>query len=434
MWTYWIVTLVFLGGLRGLVAEVIWEAPAQELFAGNAAVGSDGTFYVFGGGGIQAIDPETQSAIWTKKFSGRVAAGWEPMRVFESESLLVVSLSSDHLGIDVASGDTRWTVQGWASRTAFLLREGLLYQGRRRSISVLDPTTGKAVDSIPLEEEVTFMVLGTDGMLYVVVNEESLVKINPDTKETLWSLDRERRDLRDLALGDHDTVYLASLSGVLAVDSLSGEMRWEADIEEGVTNVVIGGDHVIYASGANSVTALDHESGDIRWQRQGDSSPAVVSDHGLLYVWLDGWTALELGSGEEVWHHSDREAFFKTGPLLGPSGRLYLWDRSGLIVRQTEGSVANSVWPARFGNSANTGMSLAIMERIRVPTLQWDTSQSDAIQLRAAAESNLRYWLESSQDLSVWETLTELEISNNELRHRPTPQLSRSTYFRVRVE
>lgn len=185
-----------------------------------------------------------------------------------------------------------------------------------------------------------------DGTVYVGDWTSHVRALDAATGEERWAHDLESRYVGGSVVVDDDHVYVGTFDArIVALDRATGEPVWETDLDPNPKAVVFGSPVVadgLVVTGVGSfevfvpsdpptfrgtVVALDAATGAEAWRFQvtdeaaGEgagvsvwSSPAVDRERGVLYIGTgqayslpaparsDSLVALDLATGEEVWH------------------------------------------------------------------------------------------------------------------------------------
>jgi polyvinyl alcohol dehydrogenase (cytochrome) len=186
-----------------------------------------------------------------------------------------------------------------------------------------------------------------DGTVYVGDWTSHVRALDAATGEERWAHDLESRYVGGSVAVDADHVYVGAFDArIVALDSATGEPVWETDLDANPKAVVFGSPVVadgLVVTGVGSfevfvpsdppsfrgtVVALDAATGAEAWrfhvtdEAAGEgagvsvwSSPAIDRERGVLYIGTgqayslpaparsDSLVALDLATGEAVWHH-----------------------------------------------------------------------------------------------------------------------------------
>lgn len=253
-----------------------------------------------------AVSRPTGSVAWAVTSAGDDLT----MPVFAGTTMLVGSLDGRLMGVDLASGDIRWTISATTPTPVFPSVIGTdAYVVVGSQLAAIDPQTGQsrwalttdgfnAFPSSPVAVGGT-LVTATDLVVYAV---------DRATGVTWWSTPAD-----DLVLFTGspsvagDLVLVPTETGLVAFDLETGWGRWDfaAGPFEGVwSDPVVADGRLVMAIGARLV-ALALDTGEQLWSftpvdgGQLNESPAVVGD--TIYV-TDGHVyALDTGTGAVRW-------------------------------------------------------------------------------------------------------------------------------------
>lgn len=133
----------------------------------------------------------------------------------------------------------------------------------------------------------------------------------PDPRPSISSFDFNQAP----ALGNNNEAVVRHRKRLLAFDVHSGSVRWEvadfADETEDTRQVSVA-DGVVYAANDTSIQARKSLDGTLLWSWQVPDNTAVshtmIATQNLLFAGLTGHfdmgtTAIELATGQKIWHH-----------------------------------------------------------------------------------------------------------------------------------
>ncbi|SIR26347.1 Outer membrane protein assembly factor BamB, contains PQQ-like beta-propeller repeat [Haladaptatus litoreus] len=173
--------------------------------------------------------------------------------------------------------------------------------------------TGSPVTAAP--------TVGTDGVVYAA-NEDGRISAFYDG-QLRWRYHADGTVTEDLVF--RNDLYVVSDDRVFALDSETGERRWETALDSSTTTspTIVG--ETAYIGTETGLVALDSASGDERWRFHGPACSTVVASELRAYAAGDGrvW-ALDGESGHLEWSFDPGRGVeslaFETGRLYVGSG------------------------------------------------------------------------------------------------------------------
>jgi outer membrane protein assembly factor BamB len=174
--------------------------------------------------------------------------------------------------------------------------------------------------------------IGTNGYVYVTTEGFG---VRPSVIQALDSASGELRWETNLTggfylnhpvIGPDGTVYVGELNGVLALDGNTGAQKWRAEIQLYYPSIVVGWNGVVFSEGG-SVYALDPLNGAQKWRfyREGVRGPVTLAANDVLYLGTyDGkLLAVDAVTGRKIWEFLGSESMSFYTPSLGPDGTVY---------------------------------------------------------------------------------------------------------------
>jgi outer membrane protein assembly factor BamB len=287
---------------------------------------------------LALVDPATGTARWRTEYGGALG----PLAL--TPSMIAVVAGDSVLGLDLASGIQRWTVQARPRSLTAVGERVLLAEGetiraldaasgaqRWQATSTTDPVAAGdaalfvdgrflravAADdgigrwSLELPETLTYPQLLQGDHLYLL-GAASLGSVNVKTRALEWVVPLESAPTAGIAATD-DTLYFTTQtpSGSYvfhAFDPAAKKDRWSRPLDTGsrVAPVVMG---PLVATASNSsaasLLALSRETGTTTWSAQAGTVPVQpVLEGDVLYVAGQGPNrvyAFQAGTGTVLW-------------------------------------------------------------------------------------------------------------------------------------
>ena len=196
--------------------------------------------------------------------------------------------------------------------------------------------------------------IGTDGMLYFgssIGSAGSLVAVDP-TGSIRWILNGLDRTSSSPALAPDGTIHVAAGRHVYAIDP-QGEIRWTYEISAGtfLSSPAVASDGTIYVGGNDHALHAINRDGSPRWQFETGNlirAPPSIGADGTIYVPSDDGRLYAVDpDGSERWSvvvsrpppgYEGSRASVSSPPSIGPDGALYVLGR-GLFAINPDGSI-----------------------------------------------------------------------------------------------
>ena len=365
------------------------EAVAPVLIGAGVAIGADGTIYV---GWIDdpaqtshwyALSPQG-GILWTVDVPGRTFGG---MPAIGADGTLYFGSGIGSAGRLVAvdpGGSIRWILDGLdaISSSPALGPDGTIHVAGGRHVHAVD-SQGEIrwTYETPIRT-FTFSspAVASDGTIYVGGDDDHLHAINRDGSPR-WTFKTGDLIRAPPSIGADGTIYVASHDGRLYAVDPDGSERWSVVVTrppegfEGSRASVdsppsIGPDGAIYVLGGG-LFAINPD-GSIRWHFHSRTSgyrttPILGADGGVYLASGPTVTALD-AQGGLLWDFEPGNVpwddHFLASPAIGVDGTIIATSVShtdggtihGIVeLESANGGHAGSPWPTQRGNPANTG-------------------------------------------------------------------------------
>ncbi|MGW2545083.1 outer membrane protein assembly factor BamB family protein [Kitasatospora sp. NPDC001574] len=302
-------------------------------------------------GTVEALDLRTGAARWSTAIGFRKPAdpsyGWP---VAAGDGLVCVATDSQVQALDAASGTLRWTAEapespegpGSASVRGTAVDGGVFatYDDR---LHAYDTATGAHRWSTTTAGGFAPVVAG--DTVYLAGNEERITAVDASSGERRWE-QRAVGGPGGRPVVHQGVVHLTTADqqapSVLALDAATGRVLWQrARFGHWLLSPSSVADGTVCLSRSDQVTALDAVTGETRWTAQvppglgAGTSSTTVAD-GMVYVALndDRLHALDLATGRFRWR--DEPSSFGTQytdlSLAAHDGVVYRGSRTGVYA------------------------------------------------------------------------------------------------------
>ncbi len=223
------------------VSEALVDKDDKEVMGGGLAVQADKLYAVSGLGLASAINTSNGEALWTRDLGIPLRSA---PRV-EGGVMVVISIDSQTVALDVATGKTLWTHRGISEMAGLL--------------NTVSPAFAGGIVIVPY----------ASGELYA---------LKCETGEEVWraSLAQTRKTSANVIFSgvagdpvvDDAVVFAISSGGMFSVFNLiNGQPLWEKAISS-INTPWVSGDYVFIISEENTLMALLKYDGTIRWTKQ----------------------------------------------------------------------------------------------------------------------------------------------------------------------
>lgn len=242
-----------------------------------AALGADGErFYLSASGGVVALEPATGRCIWQAGgFGGRTGP---PFMLVED--LVVIAGGESLLAVRASDGGRIWNRERVPNR-ALTVSEKRLYATDGQGVLAFEPHTGETLWRRELIRG-GYVTIAASASLVCAQVSAFIECWEPSTGESIWS--RTTYLARLLAIAG-ERVILQSHADWTALDAVSGEVVWQAPIEEGYAPAVSDAGDVVFACRATVCFAVRSEDGQVAWRTTfGDEVDIPVVQDGSVYV------------------------------------------------------------------------------------------------------------------------------------------------------
>ena len=224
-------------------------------------------------------------------------------------TVLVGDLGGQARGLDVATGEVRWTqtfdthlpaTTSAVGNTAFVVAG--------TTVTAVDPQTGAERWRLTTAAFNSFATAPiAAGDLVVTATDRALYAVDPADGTVLWQAEAPDGLFNAPPVAAADRVLITADSGLVAFDVTDGHRAWTLPFHEGEggwTPPTVSGDRAFLSVGARLV-ALDLASGKEWWSlpapegEQLNESPTVAGDR--VFVTDGHLYALDAGTGELLW-------------------------------------------------------------------------------------------------------------------------------------
>lgn len=315
------------GTVRALDADdgsTEWHS--DDVGAEGVPTVADGTVYVRRDGGVTALDAANGTVAWDASVADDAVGQF----AVASGHVFVAGDGALH-ALDREAGSSEWsrdevavtTGDSWEDEDpvghafeteAVVVDEYVFAVLEEGTIVGVDPETGETAVTIETDHVRLFDLTAADGRVFARTGAETVVAYDATTGEDVGRWDGA---FQRLAVRGETLVYVTPFE-LVAVDLASGDRRWTVgNYSQAIGDPVIAGDAVLVEFGeqgdeyANSVAAFALEDGSERWSRSLDEprqvgGRCVVADQ-TIYLEDGGLSAIRANGDDDTDEPEDDE-------------------------------------------------------------------------------------------------------------------------------
>jgi outer membrane protein assembly factor BamB len=243
-----------------LPAEEVWSTTFDGTPAANAWMDDQRVYVGLRIRGLRAVSRATGEQVW----AGSVDITHPPLAI---DDQLVIALPDELRALDPLTGTTRWA---------------------RR-----------------LPKQLGAPLAGSGGRVFAADHAGNLVALRAADGEATWRHSFGAVCSRQPIVAAANLLVIALADRrVIALDTETGQIRWERSLPGTVSALAAARDRVLVGSTDNFLYALDPESGDERWRWRtgGDVVGAAAAGERVYFVSLDNvLRAVNRGNGNQLW-------------------------------------------------------------------------------------------------------------------------------------
>lgn len=333
----------------------------------------------------RAVNGETLREAWTHSVGGPI--NHPPLRV--GDTLIVASVGSPLVGLDVETGKIRWQydsgIRIWERAYAsdgervFIGMDG----GR---FAALEASSGKVLWETVLGINSQVPPLVAEGVVYAsttfagpgmisdATRKAKLFALAAEDGRVLWEFESDNYILQS-PFKRGDTIYLAGSfkdprdidegghMRLYALDAADGSARWQYESDDGFTKQVYATDQVVaYIAYQDFAVGVDAATGELLWRRDtGNWVPTFKGEGNIVYFGSANTTvhAIKMDNGDAAWTYNIPAGTFNYilgAPVITADELVFLTQHGEII--SLDAATGNLRWQFSTGIiSARTGLS-----------------------------------------------------------------------------
>lgn len=282
----------------------LWMVESLGQAADRSAVAIGELVYIATPDGVVALDPRSGEERWR--------AGMPTLYILTYDLASNVVFVTERetgkiIGFDGASGAQLWAVTPSEPSRPAAANDGTLYTSSvdPGALHALDAASGEERWRYPTEPTTTIDLIA-GGTVFATAstfegtNKSKTLALDAESGVLRWETEIEEGVSEGLAATDD--LVLVGRDTLIARDIATGEERWTSPIASFAASAVIG-DGRVYLGTDAGVAAVDLATGSTVWQLPAEFSASVAAvDQGTVYGDIDGdAVALDAATGEEIW-------------------------------------------------------------------------------------------------------------------------------------
>ncbi|WP_269851093.1 PQQ-binding-like beta-propeller repeat protein [Methanosarcina horonobensis] len=227
-----------------------------------------------------------------------------------------------------------------------------LYLSETEPVTLTPPLKVAWTYKLPWEfgcEKPAVKILAVDGILYICEEyEENIIALDAETGEQLWN----KESSADLAY-KNGILYAVCPSKIDALDAKTGELLWSRESPDiwWENPLIFGKTLFVSTPYEMRIAAIDIENGNLRWEQELENSMSdlVVNEDFVVISNYLGLIALDTKTGEEVWRYTDLSEY-SYSPFLYKD-MVYIKGKGDIIALFAESG--ENIWKKNIGEWAS---------------------------------------------------------------------------------
>lgn len=251
--------------------QLRWKFETGDSIEAAPAIHQGRVFVGSGNGSFHALDLATGKEIWT--FAGNEKFSSAPNLIPgpDSTSRLVVNgYDGTTRCLNPADGTLIWTYEtnDYINGTPALVDGKLAFGGCDTILHILDAHTGRKLNAIPTESQITNSIATHGTTLYAANYANQVVAAEAGATGPTWIYQHERFPFFSAPAVDDQRVYIGCRDKALhAIDRQSGERAWIFPTGGRIeASPIVFDDAVVFASSDGRLYAADPASGAEIWR------------------------------------------------------------------------------------------------------------------------------------------------------------------------
>lgn len=251
--------------------ELLWKFETEDTIEAAPAIHDGRVFVGSGDGSFHALDLKTGDTIWS--ISGNEKFSSAPNLIPGPEGgmrLVVNGYDGTTRCLDPADGTILWTyeTQDYINGTPALVEGKLAFGGCDTVLHVLDAHTGKKLNAIATESQITDSIATAGNTLYAANYANQVVAAEADAAEPSWIYQSDDFPFFSAPAVDDEHLYIGCRDKALhAIKRADGTGEWTFPTGGRIeSSPIVFDDAVVFGSSDGRLYALDPASGEEIWR------------------------------------------------------------------------------------------------------------------------------------------------------------------------
>jgi len=332
--------------------ELRWRFEMGATIESPPVIG-EGLLFASGNDFLHALEPATGDEIW--RFQTGFANFASPTI---ANGVVYAGGPKGFFAIDAGDGSERWRFTSAGTlMSSPAVADGRVYAifGRTRSLHALDAETGSPIWAVPIGQGTASPAV-YENLVYS--GGDGVTAVDIATGAIVWHYESEL-GVNSTPAVDHGAVYVQVDGNLVALDAMTGTLRWEARTGPSGSSAAVAGSNV-YVGGYTDLHAFDTKTGQELWrfpigQALGAASTPVVVGRSIYIAGNSGadlMISVDARTGNERWRVETGGGYGLSSPVI-IGGVMYVSEAQSVAAFSAAAAVvdATSEATARAGAS-----------------------------------------------------------------------------------
>lgn len=258
--------------------------------------------------------------------------------------------------VDATTGTLLWKKKIGAAGPA-CYSNGVVYVALGLNLYAFDAATGKGIWKTPLTRGMNTAPVLVNGILYFGSPDFNLYAFNAATGVMMWKY-RTGNQVFNASVVSNGVVYIGSTDRYFyAVNATTGTLVWKYGLRAFPSAAVVM-NGAVYVASSSGVFAIDATAGTLIWQDINNVPTGLSAANGVVYVCDEWMYALDAANGSTIWRNTT--SCVANGPAAVANGVLYQSTEQGAITA-LDASNGTVLWNYPIGGVVGNPISPAVV-------------------------------------------------------------------------